>query len=114
MVQGPATISVVVIQEGEWWSAQCLQYDIAAQAKTIEDLQHELAKTLLAYMVLSKEKGVEPLSDIEPAPQKYWDMYKRAWGTVTGDTPPLRLPEAPPMPIPVPILKLFEDRRAVQ
>ena len=31
-------ISVVLFQESDQWVAQCLEYDIAAQAETLKDL----------------------------------------------------------------------------
>ena len=31
-------------ESGEWWSAQCLEYDIAMQAKQVADLTSRLAE----------------------------------------------------------------------
>ncbi len=73
--QAEPTISVLAFQEGEWWSAQCLQYDIAAQAKTLPDLFYELGRTLAGYYALAAKAGDAPFAGIGPAPKNFWDMF---------------------------------------
>jgi hypothetical protein len=71
------TIDFIPIQESDGcWSAQCLQYDIATQADTYDELRPALDYVLRAHVVLSKELGFDTLSRIGPAPAKFWRMSK--------------------------------------
>ena len=69
-------------REGSW-SAQCLERDIAAQARTLEDLYDEVERVLAAHIVVAEELGQEPFMGIGPAPEKYWDIFKRSHLRVT-------------------------------
>jgi hypothetical protein len=71
-------IRAVLFEEGEWWSAQCLEYDIAAQAKTPLDLQDELVRVLAVHVAASAQLGREPFAEIKQAPQRFWDLYESA------------------------------------
>ena len=90
------TISVVMFQEGEWWTAQCLEYDIAAQAKTVPDLYYELDRVLVGHLVANTELGREPFADIRPAPEEYWHMFTEAKLRLQGDRLPFRMPPTVP------------------
>ena len=72
------TIRAVVFQEGEWLSAQCLEYDIATQAKTLDDLSYELQRILVGHVVTSKKLGKAPFEGVPRAPRKYWEMFERS------------------------------------
>ena len=81
MTESPNEVSIKVLaiqEENGWWSAQCLEHDIAAQAKTLSELLYEFEKTLMAYVLLSESAGEEPLSGIGAAPKEFWDMYEAA------------------------------------
>src|SRR3989344_6559598 len=55
-------LHAIVFQEGEWWVGQCIEKDIAVQAKTFEGVKEEFKRTLEAYKEIGKEKGlVSPL-----------------------------------------------------
>lgn len=86
-------ISVIAFQEGDWWTAQCLEYDIAAQAKTLSDLRYEVDRVIMSHVAVSEELGQEPLAEIGPAPQKFWEMYENAKLRVEREELPFRLPE---------------------
>jgi hypothetical protein len=72
------TISVVAFQEGDFWSAQCLEYDIATQAATLPDLVYEVERTLAGHVLVATQMQREPFAGIGPAPQRYWDMFDQA------------------------------------
>lgn len=72
------TVRAVVFQEGEWLSAQCLEYDIATQARTLEDLDYELQRILFGHIATSKKLHREPFEGIPRAPQKFWDMFDQS------------------------------------
>ena len=87
----PHTISAVVFREGEFWVAQCLEYDIATQAKSLRDLQYELQRTLVGHIVASNEAGQQPFEKLAPAPKPYWDMFATAYA-LESERHPFRLP----------------------
>lgn len=88
-------ISAVLFQEDGWWVGQCLQYDIAAQAKTLPQLHSEMARALVGHAVACLTEGLQPFDCLDPAPQKYWVMFGEAALHVTGpDFPPFRAPTA--------------------
>ena len=71
-------ISAVLFREAEWWVAQCLEYDLATQARRLEDLPQELNRLLRAQIQASLESGVEPFQGFPQAPRRFWEMYERA------------------------------------
>ena len=64
-------LRAVLFEEGGSWSAQCLEYDIAAQAKTLLDLHDEIARVLAAHIAASVQMGREPFEGIQPAPKRF-------------------------------------------
>ncbi len=71
-------IKMLLIKEDALWSVQCLEYDIAAQGKTIDEAQDAFEKTFLGQIALDIKENREPFEDIEKAPQEFWDMFKGA------------------------------------
>jgi len=76
-MSGPS-IQAVVFREEERWVAQCLEYDIATQADSMDGLYDKLGRVLAAYLGLAAEEGTAPFAGIPPAPKRYWEMYRRA------------------------------------
>lgn len=70
----PATIHVVVFPEGDYLIAQCLEYDIAAQGKTIEKLEQAFMHQFVGQMEVDLQHGVVPLKHFGPAPAEFWEM----------------------------------------
>ena len=79
-----STISVLAFQEGNSWSAQCLEHDIATQAATLPDLYYEVERMLMGHVAVAAKLGREPFAGIGPAPKRYWKMYELAALTVQG------------------------------
>lgn len=69
------TLHILLIQDDEAWSAQCLEHDIAAQGKTRQEAVAELTYTIEAELALRAARGVEGLSDIPRAPDDYWRQF---------------------------------------
>lgn len=90
MDKGPLTIRVVAFQEGDLWSAQCLEYDIATQAASLPDLYYEVERTLRGHVMVAAKLGREPFAGLARAPTKYWAMYGQAALTVQGKRVPFR------------------------
>ena len=70
-------ISVLLLKEDEMWVAQCLQYDIAAQGKTITDAKEAFCRTFAGQVCVDLYHDVEPLSGFLPAPREYWNQFKK-------------------------------------
>jgi hypothetical protein len=104
------SISAILFQEGEWWSAQCLEYDIAAQARALSDLRYELERVLSSHVLVSLENGQRPFEGLKPAPQKFWDMFAAAKLRLEGDELPFRVPQAAAYPPIAPRLRIAETR----
>lgn len=104
------TISVVIFEEkfedNCSWVAQCLEYDIATQAKSLKDLYYEIERILIGHMVVSAELGVKPFDNIPAAPQEFWDRYEGSKLRVEGDRLPFRLPNTVAFPLPIPELRV--------
>ena len=95
-------------KNSKWWSAQCLEYDITMQANSLQDLIYEITRVLTGYMVVSKELGIKPFSNLGSAPQMFWNLYDRSKTSLNRDpvpmgtiesfeiTPDLRLAELQP------------------
>jgi hypothetical protein len=105
-------ISAILFQEGEWWSAQCLEYDVAAQARTLPELRYELERVLTSHVLISLENGQAPFDGLKPGPQRFWDMYAAAKLRIEGDELPFRLPQAAAFPQIVPRLRVAEAEYA--
>jgi hypothetical protein len=83
-------IRAVAFEHGDHWVAQCLEYDIATQAKTLDDLLYELERILVAHVMGAE--GANPFAAIPKAPQSFWRMYERAVTRVSRVKPAFPLP----------------------
>ncbi len=92
------SISALLFIEQGSWVGQILEYDIAAQGSKLDEVQYELMRTLMAHIALDVEAGREPLENLPPAPQHYWDMFKDGKRLVADAKPRFRLPK--PISIP--------------
>lgn len=71
-------LRVLYIQEEDGrWSAQCLEYDVVAQARKLTELQYEFEKTLMSYLVLSDVEGYNVLEKLGPAPEEFWNLWEQ-------------------------------------
>lgn len=66
-----------LIQEGDLWSIQCLDFDIAAQGRTIDEAKDRFEKTFLGQIELDIKEKREPFSGVEKAPQEFWEMFEK-------------------------------------
>jgi hypothetical protein len=71
-------LRVVVFQEGDWLCARCLEYNLGTQARTQEALLRDLGRMIAGHIALSLRNGLRPFSTVGPAPEKYWEMFKRS------------------------------------
>jgi hypothetical protein len=66
-----------MFQEAGKWVGQCLEYDIGAQADTIDDLTVRLQVVLKAELAESVERHGRPFAGIDRAPERYQLMWER-------------------------------------
>lgn len=78
-------IRAIIFREGDLWVAQCLEYDIGAQAADLDTLQSLLSVVLRAECEAGKAKTGKPFGGINPAPSHFFEM----WGKRTGLLTPL-------------------------
>jgi hypothetical protein len=70
-------LRVIVYPEGELFVAQCLEKDIATQARDIETLLDRLDLTIDAECAASRERDEKPLSKIGAAPNYFHDLWEK-------------------------------------
>ena len=71
-------IRAVVFQEGEWLCAQCLEYNLVVQAKSLNQLSSALQRLIVAHVAVRLRHKQQPFRDLPRAPEKYWAMFKRS------------------------------------
>jgi hypothetical protein len=71
-------VRVVVFQEGEWLCAQCLEYDLVAQAKSLKQLSKALQRLIVGHVAVRLRHKQHPFRDLPRAPKKYWAMFRRS------------------------------------
>ena len=71
-------LSVLLLKESDNWVAQCLEYDVATQAKTIQEAIKSFKETFINQLILYFDIDEDPLQVLEPAPKYYWDLFEKA------------------------------------
>src|SRR5258708_2272560 len=84
-------IRVITFKDGEMWVAQCLEYDISAQAADLDTLHDRLLITLDADRGESIKRHGRPFAGIDPAPRHFHEMWEKRSG-VFNPRRPSRLP----------------------
>jgi len=59
-------VKILIFEERGWWVAQCLEYNIAAQAKRIDDVVYEFERMFSGRILAAKELGIDPFEDLHP------------------------------------------------
>lgn len=93
-------LAVVLYQQDRWWIAQCLQYDIGAQAFSPSDVLYELQRALIGHAVICEQEGLEPFSNLKAAPKRYWNLWEGAKIKLMFEREPFRSPSNKPLPKP--------------
>jgi hypothetical protein len=72
-------LTIAFFEEGEHWVAQCLEVDVAAQARGRSDIFMAIGETLAAHVVVAGELGRAPFQFLPPCPDDVWQKcVKRA------------------------------------
>lgn len=72
------TIRAVIFQDGEWLCAQCLEYDLVAQAKSLTRLVKALERLIVGHIAVRLRHKQQPFRDLPRAPAKYWTLFRRS------------------------------------
>lgn len=75
-MENSTQIRVIMKHDGDLWVAQCLEFDIGAQAESPEDVQNRLNVALKAELQISVEMTGEPFGGIDPAPKHFFDLWE--------------------------------------
>jgi hypothetical protein len=51
---------------------------IATQAKNLDHLRYDLERLMVGHIAISLKHGVKPFPYLQPAPKKYWDIFRRS------------------------------------
>ena len=76
-------IRAIIFRDGHAWIGQCLEFDIGAQAESLDELRARLKVAVDADRRESIRRGGEPFEGIDPAPQHFHDMWERRSGDYT-------------------------------
>lgn len=98
----PITVQTIILREGGQWVAQVLEYDLAAQAATLDDLHYQMTLMMATHIVASEKEGLKPW-DLPRAPQEYWDLWHAAKTKVYFEHAS-KFTAEPPLKYPVPNL----------
>jgi hypothetical protein len=71
-------VRAIVFQDGDWLCAQCLEYDLVAQAKTLSGLSRALQHVILSHVAIRLRHDRQPFRDLPKAPEKYWTMFRQS------------------------------------
>lgn len=71
-------LHAVVYREGDWWIAQCLEYDLVTAQRQLNDIPGELQRVVNLLVSASHERGIEPFYGYSEAPRRFWRMYDEA------------------------------------
>lgn len=82
-------IRAIVFKDGDHWVAQCLEYDIGAQAPDLDTLQKRLSAVLSAEFDASVNTSGTPFGGIEPAPDFFQNLWETRSGKLTSENPSL-------------------------
>lgn len=77
-------ISAILYQEGVYWVAQGLEYDITAQAESLPVLKERFATKVAIEVAVSLDLNRKPLDGVGRAPERFWRMFREA---TTTDVP---------------------------
>ena len=73
----PQNIRVLIFKDGDLWIAQCLEYDIAVQAKNLNELKEKFIGTINVHITSSIENNEIPFMNIPKTPDEFWELYHK-------------------------------------
>lgn len=80
-------IRVLIAKEGEYWVAQCLEYDIGAQARDLDQLRGRLLTAIESERQESMRRHGMAFFGIDPAPRYFHELWEGRAKTFTASQP---------------------------
>lgn len=77
-IQEDSVIRAVVFMEDDVWVGMCLEYYIAAQGNSMDELIERLLLTIEAERQTSRNARGKAFAGIDPAPQRFHRMWEDA------------------------------------
>jgi predicted RNase H-like HicB family nuclease len=68
-------IHALIERDGEFYSALCLELDVASQGETVEEAKANLQEAIELYLEEVYESEIEEEFIPRPAPMEYWLRY---------------------------------------
>jgi hypothetical protein len=87
------TVNVLAFREGEFWVAQCIEFDIAARSDTLEKAMQAFGRVFTANLVVNDQLGRKALDGIPPAPTRFKHMFDSAKSVLDELPRPRRVAE---------------------
>ena len=92
--QSAMLLSLLMMKESDGehalWVVQCLEFDVAAQGETIAEAQRSFEREFAAQMTVYLVNDQDPFSILQPAPERYWEMFRN--GLPLKETLPIKKP----------------------
>jgi len=90
-------LKVLLIKDSGPWVVLCLDYDIAAQGETVETAWESFNWSFWTQVLIDRQKGIKPLSQLKRSPEEYWKRFSTAspYAKRFELTPPFSLDEIP-------------------
>jgi hypothetical protein len=77
MKQESDGIRAVIFQDGDLWVAQCLEYDIGAQAHDLDTVRRRLGLAIEIEQRTSMEVHGKEFAGIDRAPTCFFEMWEK-------------------------------------
>ena len=77
-MQPSVELCVLLYQQGDFWIAQCIDYDIAAQGTSITKAVEAFQWTFYSHLLLDQRKGRKPLTTVPAAPIQFRRLFDSA------------------------------------
>ena len=71
-------MNAVAFNEGNVWIVQGIEYNLAAVARSVQDIPKAFANLLIERLHVAEHLGVQPFQGIAPAPQRFHQMFDEA------------------------------------
>ncbi len=99
-MEKPTGLKILLLNQRGPWVAICLEHYLAAQAESPRKVLEALNWTYWTQVLLDKEKGIEPLSRVEKAPEEYWKRFDEGlpFAMRFELVPPFSLDDVPSVP----------------
>jgi hypothetical protein len=77
MRQESGGLRAVIFQDGDMWVAQCLEYDIGAQAHDLDTVRRRLDVAIEIERLTSLEIHGRDFAGIDEAPAHFFEMWEK-------------------------------------